>query len=59
MIGPNDLLYSSPAPHCKPFQVRLKYFLKYLNFNTTHGYAPNVQCNFFLKFADENGSPSC
>ena len=50
MTGPNDLLHPYPAPHCKPFHVWLNYFLKYLNFKITHGYAPNVWHNFFLKF---------
>ena len=37
-----DLLYPSPAPHFRPFQVFLIYILKCPSFSTSQRCAPNV-----------------
>jgi len=42
MIGSNDLLHPSPAPHFKTFQVFLIYCPKRPSFTTIWSYAPNV-----------------
>jgi hypothetical protein len=40
MIGPNNLLHPSPAPHFRTFQVYLIHSPKYPIFSTTQSYVP-------------------
>ena len=42
MIGPNDLLHPSPAPHFKTFQVFLLCCPKRPSFSTIQRHAPNL-----------------
>jgi len=48
MIGPIDLLHSSPAPHFKIFQVSLNYVPKCQSFSTIQSSASKVALCWIL-----------